>query len=226
MFVQQLVLERPLRPYLLHVTCVKQSIQTAVTVRLSGRLSLQCGHNGFNHSDDSGVSVSRLAYHQVCGGRYYPLGEEQDAAKHMFTLVVPECQQSRVTAAKSFPLLLPHSQQCEDSWTMWCKQQNFVSAAAVPRRFFQTALFNVAKSTRVHSKKADVLEQALIILHACILEWLAARVAGNRTACPVICPEEADMQHLSTNHQAALLARFAADVDLLTGMSAVRSTDA
>lgn len=163
------------------------------------------------------ISACRLAYHQACGGKYYPLGEETDATKHVFALAVPECQQSGVTAAKSFPLLLPQSQQDEEHWTAWCIQEQFVSAAPAPQRFFQTGLWNVAKSTRVHSKKADVLEQALIILHACMLDWVTARAAGIRTACQVIAPATADLQHLSASHQAALLDRFQADVVLLTG---------
>ena len=135
----------------------------------------------------------------------------------MFALVVPDSHQSGLTAGKSFPRLLHHSQQDTEKWTAWCKQQSFVSAAAPPERFFQSILFNVAKSTRVHSKKADVLEQALLILHASILVWLESRVAGNQAACQVPPLEEADMQHLSGSHQAALLARFETDVALLTG---------
>lgn len=160
--------------------------------------------------------LCRLVYHPVAGSYFHPLGIPAATSKTIFALAVPEAAQVSTSIDQVFPVLIP-----EDSlqWNDWCGQEQLLSYLTPPERFFQTALINVARSTEVHSKVADVWEQACLIVSKCMDTWVTDRISNQMSTCNVPVPTDLEMGHMSQKQQTALLSRFEDSVKVLTGDS-------
>lgn len=164
--------------------------------------------------------ICRLVHHPVAGSYFHPLGIPADTSKTFFALAIPEATAVSTSIDQVFPVLLPQDTM---QWNHWCSQQHFLPCVTPPERFFQTALINVARSTEVHSKVADVWEQALLIVSKCINPWVTDRISNRTGTCNVPVPTDVEMGHMPQKQQTALLSRFDDSVKVLTG-DALRST--
>ena len=156
----------------------------------------------------------RLAYHEVAGSHFHPLGVPTETTETVYVLALPEWVRVPSSINDVFPMLIPKEQK---KWNDWCQAQDFPVLVNPPERFFQTALINVSRSTRVQTKVADVVQQALFILLHCLNSWCADRINKQTGRCNVPMPTDTEMESLPENQRASVLSRFEHAVELLTG---------